>query len=161
MVVGNSLGGWIAAWMAIQNEVPIQRLILSAAAGLRESSTQASTLFRDLSVEKLKEFQRLAYFNAREIPDNVWPKVYDKLHAAHLEKIIAAQKAEDLLDQTLDPKKAVIHVPVMVLWGEADRVLPISSGKQLQEAIPGSLWRQIPECGHIPQKEALNLISQL
>ena len=153
MIVGNSLGGWIAAWMGIQNEVPIQRLILSSAAGLRESSAQASGLFKNLTVEKLKEFQRLAYFKPREIPDNVWSKVFIKLRDAHLEKIIEAQKADDLLDGSLDPKKAVIHTPTMILWGEADRVLPMSSGKLLQQEIPGSIWRQLPQCGHIPQKE--------
>jgi pimeloyl-ACP methyl ester carboxylesterase len=153
MIVGNSMGGWTAAWMAIQNEVPIQRLILSGSAGLRESSMLAMPLFQNLTLEKLKEFQRLAYFKPREIPDNVWPKVFEKLHDAHLEKIIDAQKPEDLLDASLSAKKAVIHTPTMILWGEADHVLPMASGKQLQQVIPGSLWRQIPQCGHIPQKE--------
>jgi pimeloyl-ACP methyl ester carboxylesterase len=161
VVVGNSLGGWIATWMAIQNELPIQRLVLSSAAGLRDSTTTASALFKDLTEDKIKEFQRLAYFKPKEIPESVWQKVFEKLNGAHLDKIVEAQQEGDLLDDSLNPqkdvpknlKKAVIHVPTMILWGEADRVLPMSAGKLLQRAIPGSIWQQLPECGHIPQKE--------
>ena len=47
-----------------------------------------------------------------------------------------------------------IERPVLVLWGEEDRWLPLEVGEKLHSLIPGSRFETIPECAHLAQEDA-------
>jgi len=46
-----------------------------------------------------------------------------------------------------------ISVPTLILWGKNDKVLPVSTGMMLDDAIPDSRLQLIDHCGHVPQEE--------
>ena len=46
-----------------------------------------------------------------------------------------------------------LRLPVLLLWGRHDRIVPLSQGIRLKEAIPGSRLEVIEDCGHNPQEE--------
>ncbi|MBV9785285.1 MAG: alpha/beta hydrolase [Acidisphaera sp.] len=46
-----------------------------------------------------------------------------------------------------------IRVPTLILWGDADRIVPLSICQHLVEAIRGARLVVIEKCGHIPQEE--------
>jgi pimeloyl-ACP methyl ester carboxylesterase len=46
-----------------------------------------------------------------------------------------------------------INVPTFILWGLDDKVIPLTIGKMLHAAIPGSRLELIKDCGHVPQEE--------
>jgi pimeloyl-ACP methyl ester carboxylesterase len=46
-----------------------------------------------------------------------------------------------------------INVPTFILWGLDDKVIPLTIGKMLHAAIPGSRLELINDCGHVPQEE--------
>jgi pimeloyl-ACP methyl ester carboxylesterase len=48
---------------------------------------------------------------------------------------------------------AAIKVPVMIMWGEEDKLIPVSSARWFAEAIPGSTLVIYPKVGHIPMEE--------
>jgi len=50
-------------------------------------------------------------------------------------------------------KYPTISVPTLILWGEADKVLPPFLGEKLRKAIPNSRMEYIKFAGHIPQEE--------
>jgi pimeloyl-ACP methyl ester carboxylesterase len=47
-----------------------------------------------------------------------------------------------------------IHVPTLVLWGDADSVTPVAQGREIAGLIPGSSLVELPGVGHIPAIEA-------
>ncbi|MDR3607157.1 MAG: alpha/beta hydrolase [Oligoflexia bacterium] len=154
VVVGNSLGGWISAWVAIDHELPLEKLVLSGAAGLRGSVTgpdSAADLFLDMNEQRVKEIQKRAYSHPHEWPEYIWKKLTQRMMGYHLEQVARAQVPDDLLDGRLQE----IRVPTLVLWGGSDRIVPLPEGHHLQEAIPGSILKIIPDCGHVPQKECV------
>src|ERR1700751_1868611 len=53
-----------------------------------------------------------------------------------------------LLDRLPD-----ITVPVLAVWGEADRMIPVEHGRAYAKAIPGARFLLIAEAGHLPQPE--------
>ena len=57
-----------------------------------------------------------------------------------------------------------INVPLLLIWGEKDKIIPLSSGEKLSRIIPKSTFAVIPNCGHIPQEEypqeTIEIISQ-
>jgi abhydrolase domain-containing protein 6 len=46
-----------------------------------------------------------------------------------------------------------IRAPVLILWGEQDRLLPASSVEDFRRHVPGAKIEIVPRCGHIPQLE--------
>jgi pimeloyl-ACP methyl ester carboxylesterase len=149
IVVGNSLGGWISAWMAIDQELPVTKLVLSDTVGLKAQPTALSDLEGEVTLAKIRDFDRRAYFKQRDIPDNVWNHVYEKYKISHIPNISRAQTPDDFLDGKLSQLK----IPTMIIWGDADQIAPISGGRMYEQQIKGSLWRELPQCGHLPQKE--------
>jgi len=47
-----------------------------------------------------------------------------------------------------------IRCPVMILWGEEDRWIPVEDGRRLAAMIPGSILKIIPDAGHMVQEDA-------
>jgi pimeloyl-ACP methyl ester carboxylesterase len=46
-----------------------------------------------------------------------------------------------------------IKVPVTIVWGEQDKILPVGFAKEFQRLIPGAKLEIIPSCGHLPHAE--------
>jgi dienelactone hydrolase len=46
-----------------------------------------------------------------------------------------------------------ITMPTLVMWGAKDTWIPLTQGKRLQEAIPGSNLVVFDEAGHVPMEE--------
>lgn len=53
-----------------------------------------------------------------------------------------------------EPLYGQIERPVLILWGEEDRWIPLETGQKLHSTIPGSWFETIPECAHLAQEEA-------
>ncbi len=54
----------------------------------------------------------------------------------------------------VEPLYGRIGRPVLILWGEEDRWLPLERGERLHSSIPGSRLETIPECAHLAQEDA-------
>lgn len=54
-----------------------------------------------------------------------------------------------------------IHIPVLIIWGEEDEIIPISVGKKLHNNIPNSLFYSIKQCGHNPHEEKPDEVIQI
>jgi len=46
-----------------------------------------------------------------------------------------------------------LRLPVLLLWGRQDGIVPLFQGTRLEAAIPGARLEVIEECGHNPQEE--------
>src|SRR6185437_856992 len=124
--------------------------ILIDSAGPRDvAKTDAPRLFSDPTVANMKEMISKLYYKERHYPESLWAQVSRMMKAANLGPVMKAQTDEDFTDG----KMSSIRVPTMILWGAGDRLLPDTIGREEKAQIPGSIWREIPECGHLPQKE--------
>ena len=46
-----------------------------------------------------------------------------------------------------------LKMPVLVLWGEEDALVPASVGRKLADALPNAQFHQLANCGHLPTLE--------
>lgn len=46
-----------------------------------------------------------------------------------------------------------IRIPTLIIWGEADEVVPLNNARNFDRDIPDSQLVILPQCGHIPQEE--------
>ena len=51
------------------------------------------------------------------------------------------------------PLYGVIERPLLILWGEEDRWIPLGQGRRLHEAMPGSRLETISRCSHLAQED--------
>jgi pimeloyl-ACP methyl ester carboxylesterase len=61
---------------------------------------------------------------------------------------IIPDNVDEIIQQTIDLK-----IPVLIIWGEEDRILPLKNGRQLHENLKGSELIVIPGSGHSPHEE--------
>ena len=54
-----------------------------------------------------------------------------------------------------------LQVPVLVVWGATDRVLPVAHGRRAAAACPDLELQIIPDCGHTPQLECPAQLAEL
>jgi pimeloyl-ACP methyl ester carboxylesterase len=150
MVVGNSLGGWVASWLALDWPEGVSRLILASSSGLKSTRDPAELeAFRNPTVDALQDFQRRAYFKGRELPGWVWSAAVDRMKRSNARAVIEAQTEDDFLDGRM----GALRRPTLLFWGQADQLTPVAHGLLLKAQIPGSVWMEVPQCGHLPQKE--------
>lgn len=68
-----------------------------------------------------------------------------------------AQAKESYTDE-VQPAYSQIAKPLMILWGTEDTWIPVERGRLLHELIPGSIFHQIPNAGHLVIEEQPGLL---
>lgn len=151
-VAGNSLGGWIAATLALRWPGGVERLVLVNNAGVADPTGDLEKAARTLespTVPAMRDFMARAYHHHDPIPDRAWPAVVAAIRGRPTARIVAALSTKDLLDGRLGK----IRARTTVVWGESDRVVPRSCGEAFARGIPGARLSPVPDCGHLPQQE--------
>jgi pimeloyl-ACP methyl ester carboxylesterase len=152
---GVSLGGWIAAEFAVRWPERVRRLWIADAPGLWVDEEPLPDLFRYMQErDKLREIlfhdpeAYMAKLVIRDDPDE------ERLMAAYQSMTALARL---VWERPYDPKLARrlhrIRCPVLLVWGDHDRLIPPSYGRAYQRHIEGAELKLIPNCGHLPMFE--------
>jgi pimeloyl-ACP methyl ester carboxylesterase len=159
-LVGNSMGGYIAAAFAAAYPERVASLALFDAAGVdmpvRSPFYTAALAGQNLLlIREPADFDRLLHLVYHKKP---WVPCYLRDYmVAHRISVAADQDAifnEIFMERVwLDDKMPLITAPTLILWGDDDRVLDISSIKLFQAGIPHAQAAIIPACGHLPMLE--------
>ena len=171
-VVGNSLGGLIALRLALSEPARTSALVLIDSAGLgREvsSALKSSTLpgYGEMLVTLSKTplgatqrtWLRLPLLFAR--PERVPPEWFEEQYRlAQLpgfsEAVVSALRAQ--VDpggqrEVLVDRLPSLEIPTLVVWGESDRIFPVSQAREAVASLQKGSLELIPDCGHLPPVE--------
>ena len=143
-VVGHFLGGMIAAEMAAFSPSSVDRLALVSPAGVWRDEDPVADLLA-LNANELSE--RLT-----ATPDGTaaLDGVADMLARDRMQDIAAAGKfLWPLPDKGLHRRAYRIKAPTLILWGEQDRINPISYAADFQRLISGSRTGTLANAGHL------------
>jgi pimeloyl-ACP methyl ester carboxylesterase len=168
-VVGNSMGGFIAAELAIRFPARVERLVLVSAAGISVEH-QRSTYERALRGERLLSAYGgwLASRSENVVRRDRLRRAVMRLVAAHPDLIEAPLAFEQLrgsgkpgfihaLDALtsypIRERLPEIACPTLVMWGEDDRLVPLSDASVFEELIPRARKVIFPDTGHVPMLE--------
>jgi len=158
-VAGNSLGGWISGWLAVDWPAGVRRLVLVNAAGLSDPdghALEAAKVLAEPTIEAMKIFNMKANGRPRPVPERAWAPAVAGIRSRPTRAILAALKLEDVLDKRLKDVKA----DTTIVWGEADGVLPASFARRFAAGVRGARVEMIPGCGHLPQQECPSSVSR-
>jgi pimeloyl-ACP methyl ester carboxylesterase len=157
-VIGNSVGGWIAAELALLGSPRISRMVLLDAVGAEVEGHPVA----DVSGLPLPEIQALSFHNPapfRVDPATV-PDAQKAMMAANAATLKVYSGSQAMADPTLLGRLSGVAVPTLVLWGESDRIVEPPYGRAYAAAIPGARFEVLPGTGHVPQMETPQLIIQ-
>ncbi len=157
VLVGNSAGGWVAAELCLRASPRITELILIDSVGLDPSPAGGIV---DTAKVASSELLRLSFFDpARSALAPSSPEQVAAMVANQKSLIVYAGKPY-MNDPELRHRLPDTATPTLVLWGENDQIVSPAYGRQFAELIPEATFKLIPEAGHFPQLERLDLVSK-
>lgn len=153
-VVGNSMGGWIVARLAAEHPELVERLVVVAPAGMRPQDTAPipAELLLPRDEEGLRQLVAVVRHRAPPLPsflarDILARKLRDEwIVRRTLESI---REGRDWLDGTLAPAT----MPVLIVWGKQDRLIPAAYAEPLEAELPNATLRLLDGCGHVPMAD--------
>jgi len=149
-VIGNSIGGWITAEMALLGSSLVSGIVLIDAVGIDVPDHPVADFFT-LSYE---DFLQRAFHNPepfRVDPANL-PEQAQKAMAANREAL-AIYTGHQMSDPGLAERLGTLEIPALVLWGESDRVAEPEYGRAYAASIPKARFQILAGAGHLPQIE--------
>ncbi len=155
-VMGNSVGGWIAAEMALLGSPRISGMVLLDAVGIEVEGHAVA----DVAGLPVSEIQALSFHDPtpfRVDPATI-PDTQKAIMAANGEALAVYAGSPAMADPTLLGRLGGVAVPTLVLWGKSDRIVEPAYGRAYAAAIAGARFVVLPATGHVPQMETPDLV---
>ncbi len=149
-VMGNSIGGWITAEIALLQSPRVSGIVLIDAVGIEVPGHPVADFFA-LTMDQVfaRSFHNPEPF--RIDPATLPPAA--RAVAAGNRAAIAAYAGASMTDPTLAGRLATLEIPTLVLWGESDGIVDVDYGRAYAAAIPMARFQLLPATGHSPQLE--------
>ena len=167
-LVGNSMGGFTAAAVAVDEPTWVHRLVLVSAAGISHASMRrepvevaarmtvaANPILLRLDMPSMKRpgLRKMAFGGIVSHPLKLRPEllieqITNGFAAPAVVPAAVALTGYDLLDRL-----ERINVPTLIVWGSDDLVVPASDAAGYAERIAGSELVVFDDCGHVPMLE--------
>jgi len=160
-VLGHSMGGGVAMQLALRHPERVERLVLVSSVTPSETRRVRRLGFMRpfiplFGLTLVREFiVRRALLGVAHDPAFVTQNVVDGYFRplrvkGHL-RSQAKQMADRQHEEAYEPRQ--IHQPTLILHGEHDRVIPLSTGRALAEQIPNAQPEVIRGAGHLALEE--------
>jgi pimeloyl-ACP methyl ester carboxylesterase len=155
-LVGESLGGWIAALYVAElggaHLIPVEKLVLVDAAGLKQE--QPIPDLNPSSLPAMRGVLEAVFYDTSWVNEDALRKIFtDKLavHDGYTVRSFLGNPTRD--KERLDERMGSIKAPTLVVWGKQDKLLPIASGERYATGIAGARMVSFEKCGHVPAVE--------
>jgi len=154
-LVGNSLGGWIAARCAVRYPERVARLVLENSAGvLSRQEVRVAPKTR----AEARDFVRRVMGRPMPVPDFLCDAIIHNSQEPGYQSFLAHYNpARDSLDADL----ARIQAPTTIIWGMADQLLPPETLERFATGIPHARVVRVPDAGHAVHMEAPALVADI
>jgi pimeloyl-ACP methyl ester carboxylesterase len=166
VLVGNSAGGTLAILTALTYPERVEALVLVSPAVYVGGGTPA-WLRPFLNTPQMRhlgpllarqiqdwgvDFARSAWHDPEKLTPEIWEGYTKPLRAENWDRALwEVTRASRPLG--LETRLGEVRVPVLVITGDDDRIVPTQQSVRLAGEIPGAQLAVIPECGHVPQEE--------
>jgi pimeloyl-ACP methyl ester carboxylesterase len=156
-LVGHSMGGYLAATFAIDQSERVRRLVLASPVGLRVPEHPTTDIFTIPGEELLEHLSADQSIFEGKVPD---PPTPEFLAQSYRETTSAARI---LWERSYDPRlPRWLHrltMPTLLLWGDADRIVPVQQIDVWADHVRGAERRILPGVGHLLFDESAEAVT--
>ena len=167
-VIGNSMGGFVGAELALAFPTRVERLVLVSAAGLSQENVRrepvlavgrllatgaAHTAAYQDTLARRPRLRRLALAGVVRYPERLSAALSHELfQGAGKPGFLPALEA--LLSYSFRDRLAGIEIPVLIVWGEFDMLVPVGDATEYATLIGANARRVVfNDTGHVPMIE--------
>ena len=156
-LVGNSLGGWVAAMTAMKYPNRVEKIVLADAAGLKPADVDLAQVYalNYSTRDEVRQLVKLVFYNQALFGSDAFIEQSMNVRVAANDGytinslIESIKRNEDFLNGRLGE----IKKPTLVVWGKQDMLLKVADGEQFKREITGSELVVFDQCGHVPMVE--------
>jgi pimeloyl-ACP methyl ester carboxylesterase len=168
IVGGNSMGGWVSWEYAKAHPDKLSGLILVDASGAPNSAPKSlpigfrlmampgvnrlATIFTPRSLVEKSLHQSVSkhdYITAKEV-DLYWELLR---YPGNREATIKRATARRAVETPQENDAPILPIPALILWGEEDRLIPVSAATWFEQHLPNHKTSIYPKTGHLPMQE--------
>lgn len=146
---GWSMGGWIAMRLALDEPQRIRRLMIFDSAGIRFPLKWDISLFEPDTPTKLRKLDDLLMPTPPpQVPGFIARSIfrYVRLHGWVVKRNMDSMLS---LVDLLDGKLGALKMPMLIVWGKQDHLIPVSAGEEIHRDVPQSELEIFDGCGHL------------
>jgi pimeloyl-ACP methyl ester carboxylesterase len=160
VLVGASIGGWIAAEIAVKTTERISHLVLIDSVGIKVGDREARDI-ADIYAVTDRQLAEIAYADPQKM-------ARDAKSLPEEELVLMARSREAtgryawtpyMHNPKLKTRLHRIRIPALVLWGESDRIVTPEYGRAYASALPDARFAAIDSAGHFPHLEQPNAVA--
>jgi pimeloyl-ACP methyl ester carboxylesterase len=152
LVIGFSMGGWVASELSTRAEGRLRGVILvDGAGGIQVEGHRVANVF-GLTPPQLSA---LSYHDPATYgidPSKMTPEQLAAM-AANFKTLAIYLRDQESQDPTLRVRLAKVEEPALVIWGDSDRIISREYSQDYANAFPQGRLEVIEKCGHLPQIE--------
>jgi pimeloyl-ACP methyl ester carboxylesterase len=178
ILVGTSMGGRVALEVALRSPESVRKLVLVNSLGVVRPTVQPfypllllprvgegmlglirEALHRLPPHEVRRYARRFMSGDLDRVLDDAYLAGLREMHAAdgfpqaYVSTVRSLARPESYQAMSLMARLAASGLPVLLIWGAHDKLLPLARARAAQEALPGAQLAVIEDAGHSPQVE--------
>jgi 2-hydroxy-6-oxonona-2,4-dienedioate hydrolase len=169
IIIGHSLGGYIAIEYAIQNIDQIEKLVLIDSSGMLNKPTKLLEQYLDAALESNPFFRynklKKVFGSLSSSPHLLLPIIID-IFISVIEKPGAKHAFESAFRNStknsinLERLEQIRQIPCMIIWGDKDNLIPLCYANKFRQILYNSQFVLITDAGHSPFVEKTAIVYQ-
>ncbi|HSA75420.1 MAG TPA: alpha/beta hydrolase [Candidatus Nitrosocosmicus sp.] len=163
IIIGHSLGGYIAAKVAIKDQDLIEKLVLIDSSGMLKKPTSLLDQYLNAALNPSFENVKSVFEQMLGNPTLLSPTLVN----AFIKRInlVGAKYAfksafENSTKKHIESSElqSIENIPSLIIWGAADRLIPVTHAKRFNKILKNSTLQIIENTGHAPFAEKPSMV---
>jgi pimeloyl-ACP methyl ester carboxylesterase len=150
IVVGNSMGAWLATLLAHRHPERVERLVLTSG-GAVPGDPGAPSLMPQTREQAAYLMSFLRDPQAPELTGAMLDELVERSASGPLARMMG--DLPGLVGHMLVGRLGEVHSPVDLLWGASDRLMTLGYAERMAAQLPAARVTVLERCGHVPQVE--------